>query len=106
MAATLFGAINDDANRPIVKLTPSGTPRVWSLVTAAGVIDFEANNRRTVGVRVRGCAITLMRSGTFALSFLLMLTFHSRSFTSPGVSLDRGQGWEGDRFGLGTYAAV
>jgi hypothetical protein len=53
-SATLFGAITDGANVPIVKLVPTATARLWHLVTAAGQIDFEANNVRTVGVRVRG----------------------------------------------------
>jgi hypothetical protein len=68
-SATLFGAITDGANVPIVKLVPTATARLWHLVTAAGQIDFEANNVRTVGVRVRGigsgpdglCAVDCVR---------------------------------------------
>ena len=57
--ATLFGAITDDASLPIVKLVPTSNLRVWNLTTAAGVIDFEANSQRTVGVRVRGHLVCL-----------------------------------------------
>jgi hypothetical protein len=52
IVASLYGALTDDSNTPIVKLVPTGNPRVWNLVTATGLIDFEGNNQRFVGVRV------------------------------------------------------
>jgi hypothetical protein len=52
IVASLYGALTDDSNTPIVKLVPTGNPRVWNLVTAAGLIDFESNNKRSIGVRV------------------------------------------------------
>jgi hypothetical protein len=52
IVSSLYGALTDDSNTPIVKLVPTGNPRVWNLVTATGLIDFEGNNQRFVGVRV------------------------------------------------------
>ncbi len=53
LTSLLYGSLNDNGDVPIVKLVPSGVPRNWSLVVAAGVVDFESNSVRTIGVRVR-----------------------------------------------------
>jgi hypothetical protein len=53
IVTSLYGALTDDSNAPIVRLVPTGNPRVWNLVTGTGLIDFEGNIQRFVGVRVR-----------------------------------------------------
>ena len=67
ITAVLFGIITDEANVDIVRLVPTLNPRVWTLVVADGLIDFEANPVRIVGVRVSAAELCARSAASYGI---------------------------------------